>query len=81
MGEIGPAAAASPCAALATCDRDDGGTCLVLRHHTPPQERACLTLVYATLITAAQKWRGILMTPRILRALDQLRGVLPIIAK
>jgi putative transposase len=46
-----------------------------------PTERACLTLVYATLITAAQKWRGIPMTPKILRALDKLRVVPPVTVK
>jgi putative transposase len=46
-----------------------------------PTERACLTLVYATLITAAQRWRGIPMTPRILRALDKLRVVAPVTVK
>jgi transposase-like protein len=40
-----------------------------------PGERSCLTLVYATLITAARTWRGIPMTPRILRTLDALRAV------
>jgi len=38
-----------------------------------PTERACLALVFASLITAAEKWRGIRMTPRILRQLDVLR--------
>jgi transposase-like protein len=38
-----------------------------------PTERACLALVFASLITAAEKWRGIRMTPRILRQLDALR--------
>lgn len=37
------------------------------------RERACLTLVYASLITASAKWRGVQMTPKILRALDGLR--------
>jgi len=46
-----------------------------------PTERACLTLVYATLITVAQRWRGIPMTPRILRALDKLRVVAPVTVK
>jgi len=46
-----------------------------------PTERACLTLVYATLITAAQKWRGIPMTPKILRTLDTLRAVPPVTGK
>jgi transposase-like protein len=40
-----------------------------------PGERSCLTLMYATLITASRTWRGIVMTPRILRALDKLRAV------
>ncbi len=39
-----------------------------------PGEHACLRLVFATLITAAKKWRGVKMTPQILRALDKLRG-------
>lgn len=39
-----------------------------------PGERACLTLLFATLITAAEKWRGVRMTPPILRALDALRS-------
>ena len=38
-----------------------------------PGERACLTLIFATLITAAARWRGVRMTPQILRALDALR--------
>jgi len=39
-----------------------------------PTERACLRLVFASLITAAQRWRGIRVTPRILRQLDALRS-------
>ena len=39
-----------------------------------PGERACLTLIFATLITAAARWRGVQMTPQILRALDALRA-------
>jgi len=39
-----------------------------------PTERSCLALVFASLITAAEKWRGIRMTPRILRQLDALRS-------
>lgn len=39
-----------------------------------PGERACLTLIFATLITAAEQWRGVRMTPKILRALDALRA-------
>ncbi len=42
-----------------------------------PGEQACLRLVFATLITAAKKWRGVQMTPQILRALDKLRGEAP----
>lgn len=42
-----------------------------------PSERSCLTLVYATLITAARTWRGIPMTPKLLRALDELRAATP----
>jgi len=36
-------------------------------------EKACLALVFATLITAADRWRGVRMTPKILRALHALR--------
>jgi len=39
-----------------------------------PGERAWLTLISATLITAAAQWRGVRMTPKILRALDALRA-------
>jgi len=35
-------------------------------------ERACLTLPFATLITAAEQWRGVRMMPKILRTLDAL---------
>jgi putative transposase len=42
-----------------------------------PGERSCLTLMYATLITAARTWRGIPMTARILRTLDKLRAATP----
>jgi len=38
-----------------------------------PTETACLKLVFATLLTASQRWRGLRMTPRILRELDQIR--------
>lgn len=37
------------------------------------QEKACLALVFAALITAAERWRGVRMTPKILRALNALR--------
>lgn len=36
-------------------------------------EASCLQLVYATLITASQQWRGVRMTPAILRQLDAIR--------
>jgi putative transposase len=39
-----------------------------------PTERSCLTLLYATLMTASKRWRGIPMTAAILRQLDQLRA-------
>jgi len=41
-----------------------------------PTEAACLQLLYATLITASQTWRGVQMTPAILRQLDALRRTL-----
>jgi putative transposase len=46
-----------------------------------PSERSCLTLMYATLITASRTWRGIPMTPKILRALDKLRIITPAVGK
>jgi transposase-like protein len=39
-----------------------------------PTERSCLTLLYATLMTASKRWRGIPMTAAILRQLAQLRA-------
>lgn len=39
-----------------------------------PSERSCLSLMYATLITASRRWRGVRMTTQILRQLDQLRA-------
>lgn len=41
-----------------------------------PGERSCLTLVFAALITASAKWRGVPMTPPLLRQLDALRAEL-----
>jgi hypothetical protein len=38
-----------------------------------PTESAWLTLGFATVLTAAQRWRGVRMTPRILRELDAIR--------
>jgi len=37
-----------------------------------PSERSCLSLLYASLITASAKWRGVVITPAILRKLDRL---------
>lgn len=42
-----------------------------------PTERSCLSLLFATLITASSRWRGVPMTPAILRKLDQLRSLTP----
>jgi putative transposase len=39
-----------------------------------PTERSCLTLLYATLMTASKLWRGIPMTAAMLRQLAQLRA-------
>lgn len=38
-----------------------------------PTERSCLTLLYATLVTASKRWRGVPMTPTMLRQLHVLR--------
>ena len=38
-----------------------------------PSERACLSLLYASLITASKHWRGIPMTAAALRQLHHLR--------
>jgi len=38
-----------------------------------PSETACLKLVYATLITASQGWRGAQMSPQIRRELEGIR--------
>jgi transposase-like protein len=48
------------------------------RHRTKviprcPTETARLKLVFATLLTAAQRWRGLRMTPRLLRDVDAIR--------
>jgi putative transposase len=39
-----------------------------------PTERSCLTLLYASLITASKHWRGIPMTAAVLRQLQQLHA-------
>lgn len=38
-----------------------------------PTETSCLRLLFAALVTAAERWRGVKMTPPILRQLDELR--------
>ncbi len=38
-----------------------------------PTERACLTLLYASLVTASKRWRGVPMTSVIVRHLQALR--------
>jgi len=38
-----------------------------------PTERACLTLLYASLVTASRRWRGVPMTSAIVRQLQALR--------
>ncbi len=38
-----------------------------------PTEPACLTLVFAPWLTAAQRWRGLRMTSRLRRELDTIR--------
>lgn len=39
-----------------------------------PAESAGLKLVYATLITASRRWRGVKMTPKLLRELEHIRA-------
>ena len=44
-----------------------------------PTETSCLKLVFAALIGSAKRWRGIRVTPEILRKLDTLRAkILPV---
>ncbi len=38
-----------------------------------PTERSCLTLLYATILTASKTWRGVKTTPALLREIDELR--------
>jgi transposase-like protein len=38
-----------------------------------PTERSCLTLLYASLITASRSWHGVTMTPTIAKRLQTLR--------
>jgi transposase-like protein len=39
-----------------------------------PTERSCLALLYATLVTASKRWRGVPMTPAVMKHLEQLRA-------
>lgn len=39
-----------------------------------PTERSCLTLLYASLVTASKRWHGVTMTPAVLKQLQQLRA-------
>jgi transposase-like protein len=39
-----------------------------------PNEKSCLSLVYAVLIDASAHWQGIRMTPKIIEELNQLRA-------
>ncbi|MEW6300714.1 MAG: transposase [Thermodesulfobacteriota bacterium] len=41
-----------------------------------PPERAGLKLAYATLLTASKTWRGVRMTPQLLREIDPVRAEL-----
>lgn len=40
-----------------------------------PTERSCLSLLYATLIAASKRWRGLTMSPAIMKQLQTLRAV------
>jgi transposase-like protein len=46
-----------------------------------PTERSCLTLLYASLLTASKHWRGIPMTAASLRQLQQLRASIAVPTK
>ena len=46
-----------------------------------PTERSCLSLSYARLITASKHWRGIQMTVRDVKPLQQLRAAIAVPAK
>lgn len=41
-----------------------------------PNEGSCLRLFFATLLAASQSWRGVRMTPAILKELRELRATL-----
>src|SRR5205809_7942499 len=46
-----------------------------------PTERSCLSLLYASLITASKRWRGIPMTVRDVKQLQQLRAAIAVPSK
>jgi transposase-like protein len=46
-----------------------------------PTERSCLSLLYASLITASKHWRGIPMSAANLRQLQALRAAIAVPAK
>ncbi len=39
-----------------------------------PTERSCLTLLYASLVTASKRWHGVQMNPAVMKQLLQLRA-------
>ncbi len=39
-----------------------------------PTERSCLSLLFATLVTASKRWRGVKMTPAAIKQLQLLRA-------
>jgi transposase-like protein len=39
-----------------------------------PTERSCLALLFATLVTASKRWRGVKMTPAVTKQLQVLRA-------
>lgn len=45
-----------------------------------PTERSCLALLFASLVTASKRWRGVKMTPAAIKQLQLLRGETAIIA-
>lgn len=44
-----------------------------------PTEQSCLTLLYASLIAASKRWRGVTITPAISRQLQALRGEIAVV--
>ena len=39
-----------------------------------PTERSCLALLFASLVTASKRWRGVKMTPAAIKQLQLLRA-------